>query len=119
MTYTIVTNNSLIKSDIHEVIVCDGLFEDVLRKVRELVHIGYKLEVAPLPASHRMILSPVRTILLSKGENIDQESMFMIEKELEKYLLTMGERKPDLKNLKDYEIVDEDLLNSALGELGI
>ena len=53
MTYTIVTNNNLVKSNNHEVIMCDGLFEDVLRKVRELVHVGYKLEVSPLPARDR------------------------------------------------------------------
>lgn len=119
MTYMLVTNNSKVDSDTLEVIRVQGLFLDVLEEARRLVHLGYRLEVSPLPASHRMLFSPTRTILLSKGQGPDQESLFLMEKELEKYKLTMGEREPDIRHLEDYEILDLDLFESALEELGI
>lgn len=119
MAYIIVTNNSKLNTDVVEIQRVEGLFEDVLNEVRRLVHIGYRLEIAPLPASHRMLLSPVRSIILSKGDKPNQESMLLMEKDLMKYQITMGQRKPDLRNLSDYELLDKDLTISALEDLGI
>lgn len=119
MTYIILTNNKSFDTDKVEIQRVEGDFECLLEKARDLVHIGYKLEVSPLPASHRMLFSPVRTLILSKGNIPDEESNILIERDLEKYRLTMGERKADFKNLEDYEFVDRDLAMGALEELGI
>lgn len=121
MAYVILTNNNTFDSAPKgiEIQRVEGLFKDVLLAARKLIHLGYKLEVSPLPASHRMLLSPVRTLVLSEGTIPDQQSMMLIEKELDKYQVTMGVREPDMRNLNDYEFVDKDLALSALEELGI
>lgn len=88
-------------------------------KTRDIIYTGAKLLTAPLPASHRMLLSPVRSIVVDSTGIPDQESMLLIASAIEKYTGTLGIRKSDKRNKAGYEIVDCDLLLSALDELGI
>lgn len=118
MKNIIVTNNKIVEEHNCELITISGEFRDVLVKARDMIHAGHRLLVSPLPASIRMFYSPVRSIVLSeKNEEIDVNSANMIENAIAMYDKSMGERNIDYKNLKDYEILDRELLQSAFNEL--
>lgn len=117
MDYQIVTNNPKIKSTYSNVIYIDGSFEDVLVKVRDLVHSGYELINHPLGASIRILFSPYRSIIIgNKSQNINMMHVETIENSIENYKKHMEVRKPDIKNSEDYAIVDSELLQSSLEE---
>lgn len=116
MSLKIVSNNSIVYEKLEKVEFIEGNYIDVLLKARDLLHMGYSLVSHPLPASIRMVFSPVRSIILKKIDGFDEESIIVIEKSLEKYKLTMKNRNIDFKNKNDYEFVDHLLTQSALEE---
>lgn len=84
---------------------------------KKLIESGHKIISYPLAASIRMIYSPVRSILISsKTDLIDDLSIETIDKGIEKYKITMGQREVDMKNISDYELIDCDLILSAIQE---
>ncbi len=115
--HKIVTNNPLVKEKYDNLIFVEGSYEDVLFKVRDLVHTGSELVNHPLGASIRMFFSPYRSIIIkdnpSKG---NQFFINTIETSIESYNNQMGERKPDTVNGEDYSVIDAELLVSALEE---
>ncbi len=114
----VVTNNKTIEKHDVEIITVDGEFRDVLVRARDLIHAGHKLLVSPLPASIRMFYSPVRSVVISqKTGEMDLESVSMIENAINLYDKSMGVRNVDYANQKDYEVLDKELLQSALAEL--
>lgn len=117
VNHQIVTNNPLVKEKHQNLIFIDGSYEDVLLKVRDLVHKGSELVNHPLGASIRMFFSPYRSIIIKENESEDKEFFInTIETSIESYKNQMGDRKPDIVNSKDYSIIDEELLTSALEE---
>lgn len=111
----IVTNNRIISSQYNDVIWVDGDFKDVLTKVRDYIHLDYRPVSHPLPSSSRMFLSPVRSILLTKG--MREDSVEVIESSMQKYDHTLGERQADWSHLEDYELIDAELFNASLEEV--
>ncbi len=65
-----------------------------------------------------MILSPVKTVLLSldKG-SLDEYSLQQIEAAIEKHALITENRGEDLSNESDYRIMDRELTLSAIAEV--
>jgi len=117
--FLIITNNSKIEKEFSNIILVDGDFKDVLKKTRDMVHIGYKMISYPLAASIRMMYSPTRSILISANpQEVDEISMEIIDDSIQKYDITMGQRNVDVRNRKDYEIIDYDLIISAIKENG-
>lgn len=117
MSYYIVTNNPLVKEDYERTIFVEGSYMDILIKVRDLVHSGHELINHPLGASIRMLYSPYRSIIVSeKTDSNNQYFLEMIESSIDTYNKHMGVRKPDIKNGKDYALIDKELLKSALDE---
>ena len=117
MDYQIVTNNPKIKSTYSNVIYIDGSFEDVLVKVRDLVHSGYELINHPLGASIRILFSPYRSIIIgNKSQSINMMHVETIENSIENYKKHMEVRKPDITNSQDYAFIDSELLQSSLEE---
>jgi hypothetical protein len=115
--YKVVTNNPKVKRDYEDVIFVEGSFEEVLVKVRDFVHSGYKLINHPLGASLRMLFSPYRSILISdKKQSAEVMYIETIENSIENYRKHMEVRKPDIDNSKDYELIDSELLRSSLEE---
>ncbi len=114
--YTLITNNKIAAKHYSNHIFVNGDFKDVLIKTRDYIHKGYKLETSPLPASIRMLFSPIRTIIISDNR-ATEESVLLIEKSIEKYDTTMGKRKPDYKNTDDYSLLDLNLIKNAIREL--
>jgi len=117
LNYKIVTNNPRVKENYKEVIFIDGSFEDVLLRVRDLVHKGYELISHPLGASIRVIFSPYRSIIIGKKLNeINETHVEIIESSIQSYRNLMQRRKPDTKNSEDYAFIDNELLKSSLEE---
>lgn len=117
MDYQIITNNPVVKASYSNITYIDGSYEDVLVKVRDLVHSGYELINHPLGASIRMLFSPYRSIIIgNKSQNINMMHVETIENSIENYRKHMEVRKPDIKNSEDYAIVDSELLQSSLEE---
>ena len=117
MSYKIVTNNPAVKSSYDDVVFIKGSFEDVLVKVRDLVHSGYELINHPLGASIRMLYSPYRSIIIGqKEQEINDIYVETIENSIENYRKHMEVRDPDIENKEDYSLIDSELLISALGE---
>ncbi|MEB3088757.1 GrdX family protein [Parvimonas sp. M20] len=112
----IVSNNSLVKEKFDCVEFVDGSYIDVLIATRDLIHKGCSLVSHPLPASIRMVFSSIRSIVIEDGNGFDENSILIIEEAIDKYNLTMKNRNVDFKNVKDYEIVDLTLVESALEE---
>ena len=108
----IVTNNSYVINEYDNTINIDGEYLDVLYKVRDLTHLGYSLVTHPLAASIRMFYSPVRSVVMKKG--FSERSIEIIENSIEKYISTMGVRKPDYRNGEDYCTLDAVLLKEGI-----
>ena len=108
----IVTNNSYVINEYDNTINIEGEYLDVLYKVRDLTHLGYSLVTHPLAASIRMFYSPVRSVVMKKG--FSERSIEIIENSIEKYINTMGVRKPDYRNGEDYCTLDAVLLKEGI-----
>ncbi len=117
MKITVITNNQRVSGDF-EILWVDGSFRDVLIKARDMVYSGHNLLASPLPASIRGMYSPVRSIIVgSEAGSPATMEMEMIGDSIEKYDLILGERNVDYSNQEGYEIIDAELLKSALEEL--
>lgn len=117
MSYQIITNNPNVKKDYAEIDFVDGSFEDVLIKVRDLVHSGYGLISHPLGASLRMFFSPYRSIIVGeKNQVADEMYIEAIENSIENYRKHMKDRDPDIENKEDYALIDGELLKSSMEE---
>lgn len=117
--YIVITNNSIFKNR-EDTIYIDGDFIDVLKSVRDHMHKGYLAISHPLPASIRMILSPVRSVIMVDSytdQNLYNKTLEIVENSIISYTNTMGIRKPDYKNIEDYKIIDKNLLYSSFDEL--
>ncbi|MGL4307490.1 MAG: GrdX family protein [Cetobacterium sp.] len=118
MEYLIITNNPLVRDSYGDVLFVSGNVKEVLITTRTMVHSGAKLLTHPLAASLRMLLSPYRTIVVSKEEDqIDSQHLEIIESSIYKYNQHMEVRKVDLTHREDYSLIDFTLLNSAFEEL--
>jgi len=113
----IITNNPVVAEKYDHILFLDGSVEEILIKVRDLVHEGYDLISHPLPASLGMMFSPVRSIIMGrKLEKMDVFCAEIIEDSLIKYKNHMDFRKTDTVNEDDYKRIDQLLLQSALQE---
>lgn len=118
MKNIIITNNPLAKKELDNVYFVEGSFEDVLVKVRDLVHSGHELISHPLGASIRMLFSTYRSIIVGeKKQAINDLEIEIIESSIINYKKHMDLRNQDKKNANDYAMIDFDLLQSTLKDL--
>lgn len=113
--YQIITNNPVIESEFENVYFVEGDFQEVMVKVRDMVHQGYELISHPLGASIRIAFSPFRSIVIGQRNNkINPNHVEIIEGGIISLKnLTKG-RVADRKNDDDYSLVDRELLISTL-----
>ena len=115
----IVTNNNLISTPD---IFVEGDYYSVLLRVRDLVYEGHELLMHPLFASIRMLLSPVKTLILSdikKSMKENENSLVIIGEAILKYKNLTKNRTCDWEHIDDYRILDLQLFNHAQSELGM
>lgn len=114
----IVSNNLMVKEKFDNVYFIEGTSRELLEKVRDLVHSGSELITHPLGASLRMMFSPCFSVVVKEKQGkLNNFHAEIIESSIEKYNQHMEVREEDVKNSKDYAVVDYKLLETALGEI--
>lgn len=113
----IITNNQQVAENYQDALYINGDMNELYKKVRDFVYAGHKLHTHPLSASIGMLHSPVKSVILSNDKYFDQSSMKIICESIEKYNTLIGKRQPKIARQSDYEILDLELTNTALGEL--
>lgn len=124
ITLRIITNNPKVKDEYsvdYEVIFIDGGYRDVLVKVRDLIHVGYKLLTHPLMGSLKPNETPYRTVAVSDdAAQADYDSIILIEDAIITYDKFACFKRPDRgentpERLKeDFMLIDFSLIASAL-----
>jgi acetate kinase len=115
LKYLIVTNNLAVIDKFDNILFTEGTYEDVLIRVRDLVHQGFELISHPVGASIRMIFSPYRSIIIgNKNEKINPYHIETIENSIINYRKLTEGRKIDSVNAEDYAVIDIMLLEDAL-----
>ncbi len=110
----ILTNNYNLSDIDCKKVFLEGTAMDVLLKARDYVHRGHRLISSPIGASVRMLMSPVKSILISSDiGRLDEESLLVIEQAIEKQKEINYKRGEDISNKEDYILVDKDLISAA------
>lgn len=122
MKRLLITNNPLVseKYGSAEFIDCYG-YEGVLLKARDMIHKGWTLETHPLMGSVKPNETPYKSVLLRYDGGLDDESLIIIESALERYKHFNDTKPiPDWPEsvLKDFQVVDLDLISSIPIDLG-
>lgn len=118
----IVTNNPMSKEKFekdYEVVYIDGVAMEVLKKVRDFIHIGHKLLTHPLMGSVKPNETPYRTVCVSKEklQGLDMQSLEFIENSIvttEKFLKDFRTPNWSEKILLDFQLIDSDLIDHAI-----
>jgi hypothetical protein len=116
----IFTNNEAVLEkykDMLDITFVDGKYMDVLKSVRDMVHKGSKLVSHPLMGSVKPNETPFRSIIISRGDMLDVESLTIIESSIaatEKFLRDNPTACWNEKVLEDFRFVDLKLFESAL-----
>ncbi|WP_072890773.1 GrdX family protein [Tepidibacter formicigenes] len=116
----IITNNPLIRQELKdkftiEYINCD--YMGILIKCRDYIHKNYKLLTHPLSGSVKPNETPYKSIALGEGDSLDVEALMLIEKSIDtanKFNNNFKTPNWNEKILKDFQIIDYDLLNNAI-----
>ena len=127
-TFLIVTNNPLVKENVPkkypsvkiEIDYREISFMDILKAVRDMVHMGGKILTHPLDGSIKPNETPYESVLLDKTpeEGFDMKSLDLIE-----YALNTCEKFPEDERIhgekvqKDFQTLDWTLLDSGLESL--
>lgn len=117
MNCILITNNSLLQDLSIEQVFVEGSSWDVLLKTRDYIHKGHHLVSSPIGASIRMLLSPIRSVIISASAEVENEySILQFETAMEKQKQITENRGEDIKNKEDYERVDRELILAAINE---
>ena len=122
--YLIVTNNQLCLgkygAQIQMEYLEDGSYLDVLRKVRDYLHLGWKLETHPMTGSLKPNQTPYKSIMIS-NEPLDQEEFFTQEMTISNAISACTKfqsikKTPDWPEhiREDFRIVDLSLIEGAI-----
>jgi len=122
MKYIIVTNNNLVYEKYNDKLRVEfkqQTYEQVLIRVRDLIHSGHKLLTHPLSGSVKPNETVFKTIIVSEQQStLDLDSLRIIEQSLEtvkkfginRHLLTEN-------ILSDFRLVDLSLIESVIIKL--
>lgn len=117
----LITNNSEVKKyynkKVNLMMIESLMVMDVLIEVRNYVHRNYKLLSHPLSGSVKPNETPYKSVLLREGERLDFESLSMIENAIsvtEKLYLSKEPKKWDENILRDFRVIDYNLISSGI-----
>lgn len=115
----IVTNNPIVKSQIQdkEIVHKDITYIEVLKECRDLVHKGYEILSHPLYGSVKPNETPYRSIIMKKGNNLDTNSLHLIEEAIVTSSKFQNNKKtPNWPNkvIEDFRVIDLDILQNTL-----
>lgn len=125
MKKTLITNNELVyekyKNDWDIVYDKDFMYLDVLKAVRDKIHLGHELLTHPLSGSIKPNETPYKTIIISKErDSLDKTGLAILEESIlstEKFL--KDEKTPNWneKILDDFKTIDLSLIESVLKKI--
>lgn len=118
----ILTNNPMTNESLnikHTVEFIDSSVVEVFKKVRNYIHNNHRLLTHPLVSSIKPNEIPYRTVIISKKRdtNIDIQSLDLIENSInttEKFLKDFGLPNWNEKVLKDFQLIDYDIIYNVL-----
>lgn len=118
--YTIITNNPLVNEKYGNklmVLMIEGGCGQVLIKVRDLVHSGWKILTHPMAGSLKPNETPYRSIVAAAGDSLDCRSLELIENSIHAYEGFIRDNPTPAWNewiLTDFRFLDLSILESAL-----
>ncbi len=123
MEMIVITNNPLVDERLNtnidvNVKYYDCSYMDILKKVRDKIHLGHKLLTHPLSGSVKPNETPYKSVAISQQKyNLDFDSISVIEKSIsttEKFMrdLVTPEWNEEIK--KDFMVIDLSLMKKAL-----
>jgi len=121
MKYIIITNNPLVRDKYvdKEVEFYDKKYQEILQIVKNKIALGHKILTHPLSGSVKPKETPYKSIMISKEKgHVDFESLQIIEDAIatcEKFVERSD--KWTEKVLKDFQLVDWTLIDSAMGSV--
>lgn len=118
--FAIITNNPLVLKEMkagHNIMYKETSYEGLLLEVRALIHKGYRLLTHPLSGSVKPKETPYKSVLVSNGsfKRVDADSLKLIEGAIEtcrKFEDKTGRYSEEV--LKDFELIDMDLIKGAI-----
>ena len=119
MNFVILTNNPLVKERLggqYSVEYAEGVYMDVLVRVRDRVHEGCRLLTHPLSGSVKPNETPYKSVMIEKKRGtMDMESLSIIEEAIAacRKFPVKYEGLPQ-RVLDDFKLVDLTLIESAL-----
>jgi hypothetical protein len=122
MKKIVITNNKISKENFqneYDVVFIEGTLLDVMHAARDMIHKGHRLLTHPLAGSIKPNQTPFKTIVLTlKPEpEVDLASLEYIENSMEtseRLLRSRPLRDWPETVLKDYRLIDYDLIKNAL-----
>ena len=121
MKYIIITNNPLVKEKYvdKEVEFYDKKYQEILQIVKNKIALGHKILTHPLSGSVKPKETPYKSIMISKDkEYVDLDSLEIIASAIatcEKFKERSDKWTPQV--LKDFQLVDFTLIDSAMGSV--
>lgn len=125
MKSILITNNELIYEkykDSMEIIYDENfLYLDILKIVRDKIHLGHKLLTHPLSGSVKPNETPYKTIIISEEKhNLDSSGLSIIEESILATKKFLNDRKTPAwseKILDDFKIIDLSLIEPVLEKI--
>lgn len=125
MSVILISNNPLVKSDLNksleyaiDIEYYDIDYLEILKKVRDKIHIGHKLLTHPLSGSIKPNETPYKSIVISSSKsNLDNNSLSIIEGSISTTVKFLNDMKTPLWSdeiLKDFQIIDFTLIKNAI-----
>lgn len=115
----VVTNNPLVKENIsnRDISFKEMTYIEILEECRKLIHSGYELLSHPLYGSVKPNETPYRSIIMKKGENLDTNSVILIEEAIN--TATKFQENKLTPNwtenvLDDFRVIDFDIFSNTL-----
>jgi hypothetical protein len=119
--FMIITNNKLVVDNYKSETTCylEKDLLEIMKFVRNKVHLGHRLLSHPLAGSIKPNETPYKSILISQKEekNLDYDSLKIIEDSIqmtESLIKNKKMRKWPDRILKDFSLIDNDLITSAI-----
>lgn len=124
--YICISNNPELRGKVCNLEFVDGDALCVIKRARDMVHLGSSLVSSPLYGNFRPWRTPYRTLILS-GENhgdgpkTDADSVLLIEKTIASYEATASERPepPNESDDRSFRLLDISLMEDTLEKCGL
>ena len=125
--YIVVTNNKKCRDEFQNVMKVDylenGSYMDVLVKVRDYIHLGYRLETHPMAGSLKPNQIPYKTIIISNSE-VEKQEFFEYDIVMENSIAACAKFMKDRRTpnwpeniLEDFRDVDLSLIEGAVSKI--